>query len=43
MLFGYISLFNIKRKAIGLRLILYSKVLVGIVFKIIIVASILFR
>ena len=42
MLFGYIFLFNIKRKAIRLRLILYSKVPIGIIFRIIIVASILF-
>ena len=42
MLFGYISLFNIKRKAIRLYLILYSKVLIGIIFRIIIVTSILF-
>ena len=39
MLFGYISLFNIKRKAIGLRLILYSKVPIGIIFRTIIIAS----
>ena len=42
MLFSCISLFDIKRKAIRLHLILYNKVLIGIVFKIIIVASILF-
>ena len=43
MLFNYIFLFNIKRKAIRLYLILRSKVPIGIIFRIIIVASILFR
>ena len=42
MLFGYIFLFDTKRKAIRLRLILYGKVPVGIAFGIIIIASILF-
>ena len=43
MFFGYKFLFNIKKKAIRLYLILYSKVPMGIIFRIIIIASILFR